>query len=160
MINQPQPSGPSSDPSDDSAHPLSDEQAMAQVVDPAKQLVGTANLNGIDAGFSFESCNDQGEPPYRGRVALTFLIDGDSDAYLEKVQNAMVNDGWNVGGLPGQVSHANLLNKDGVTANMSLLPSDHTHSQIILRGQCRNTTDHHNDGKTNGTNITSQVAPQ
>jgi hypothetical protein len=160
VIHQPHSAGPSSNPSDDSAHPLSDEQAMAQVVEPAKLLVAAANLDGIDAGFSFESCNDQGDPPYRGRVALIFLIHGDSDAYLEKVQNAMVTNGWNAGGLPGQVSHATLLNKDGVTANMSLLPSDRNYGQILLQGQCRNTTDHRNDGKTNGTNITDQLQPR
>jgi hypothetical protein len=160
VIHQPHAAGPSGNPSEDSAHPLSDEQAVTQVVEPAKHIVGAADLDGIDAGFSFESCNDQGDPPYRGRVALTFLIHGDPDAYLEKVQNAMVTKGWNVGGLPGQVSHASLLNKDGVTANISLLPSDHTYGQILLHGQCRNTTDHHNDGKTNGTNITDQLQPR
>jgi hypothetical protein len=132
---------------------------MAQVVEPAKQIVGAANMDGVNAGFSFESCNDQGDPPYRGRVALVFLVHGEAEAYLETVQNAMVTAGWNVGGLPGQVSHAALLNKDGVTANIGLLPSDHTRGQILLHGQCRNTNDHHNDGKTNGTDISDQLKP-
>jgi hypothetical protein len=36
-------------------------------------------------------------------------------------------------------------------------PSDHTYGQVHLYGECRNTTDHHNDGKTNGTDITGQL---
>ena len=49
---------------------------------------------------------------------------------------------------------------DGVTANMSFLPSDHSYGEIYLYGRCRNTTDHHNDGTTNATNITDQPQPR
>lgn len=50
------------------------------------------------------------------------------------------------------------LNKDGVTASTGFVPSDHSYGQIVLYVQCRNTTDHHHDGKTNGTDITGQLA--
>jgi hypothetical protein len=40
---------------------------------------------------------------------------------------------------------------------VSFLPSDHSYAEINLYGECRNTTDHHNDGKTNATNITEQL---
>jgi hypothetical protein len=142
---------------EDSAHPLTDDQAMAQVVEPAKQIVAAANLQGVSGGFSFASCNDQGEPPYQGTVAVTFLIHGDPDAYFQQVRTALIAHGWNDGPLPGQHYHGTTLNKDGVTANMSFLPSDHSYGQIILDGQCRNTTDHHHDGKTNSINITDQL---
>jgi len=150
------PSGPSSNPFD-SAHPLSDDQAMAQVVDPAKQIVAAADLDGVSGGFSFASCNDQGDPPYRGTATIHFLIQGDPDAYFQKIQDALVSHGWNPGAPPGQIFHGTTLNKDGVTANMSFLPSDHSYGEINLYGECRNMTDHHNDGKTNATNITDQL---
>lgn len=147
----------SGNPVDDSAHPLTDDQAMAQVVDPAKQIVAAANLQGVSGGFSFSSCNDQGDPPYMGKVTMSFLIHGDPDAYFQQVRTAMTTHGWNDGAPPGQQYFGTTLNKDGVTANMNLLPSDHSYGQINLYGQCRNTTDHHNDGKTNGTDITNQL---
>lgn len=147
----------SSHPVDDSAHPLTDDQAMAQVVDPAKQIAAVANLQGVSGGFSFASCNDQGDPPYMGTVTMSFLLQGDPEAYFQHVRAAMVAHGWNDGPPPGQHYFGTTLNKDGVTANMGYAPSDHSYGQIMLYGQCRNTTDHHHDGKTNSTNITSQL---
>jgi hypothetical protein len=142
---------------DDSAHPLTDDQAMAQVVEPAKQIVVAADLQSVSGGFSFSSCNDQGDPPYMGAVTISFLIHGDSDAYFQQVRSAMKAHGWSDGAPPGQRYFGTTLNKDGVAANMGLLPSDHSYGQINLYGQCRNTTDHHHDGKTNATDITNQL---
>ena len=48
--------------------PLSDAEAMAQVVEAARQMVRAAGLADVTGAFLFESCNDQSEPPYRGRV--------------------------------------------------------------------------------------------
>lgn len=147
----------STNPVDDSAHPLTDDQAMAQVVAPAKQIAAVANLQGVSGGFSFASCNDQGDPPYMGTVTMSFLLQGDPEAYFQQVRAAMVAHGWNDGPPPGQRYFGTTLNKDGVTANMGYVPSDHTYGQIMLYGQCRNTTDHRHDGKTNTTNITGEL---
>lgn len=84
----------SSNPWDDSAHPLTDDQAMAQVVEPAKQIVAAADLQAVRAGFSFTSCNDQGDPPYQGTVRMAFLLQGDHDAYFQHVRAAMLSHGW------------------------------------------------------------------
>lgn len=71
VMHKPHSAG-SSNPWDDSAHPLTDDQAMAQVVEPAKQIVAAADLQAVRAGFSFTSCNDQGDPPYQGTVRMAF----------------------------------------------------------------------------------------
>jgi len=142
---------------DDSAHPLSDDQGMAQVVGPARQIAAAADLHSVTGGFAFSSCNDQGDPPYRGKVTMSFLIHGDSDAYFQHVRAAMVSHSWSDGAPPGQRFFGATLNKDGVTANMNLFASDHSYGQIDLYGQCRNTTDHHHDDKTNGVDITAQL---
>lgn len=76
VMHKPHSAG-SSNPWDDSAHPLTDDQAMAQVVEPAKQIVAAADLQAVRAGFSFTSCNDQGDPPYQGTVRMAFLLQGD-----------------------------------------------------------------------------------
>ena len=149
-----------SNPYDDSAHPLSDDQAMAQVVEPAKQIVAAANLQSVSGGFAFASCNDQGDPPHQGTVTVNFLIHGDPDANFQQVRAAMVAQGWNDGPPPGQHYLGTTLNREGVTANMGFGPSDHSYGQIELIGQCRNMTDHHHDGKTNGTDITGQLTAQ
>jgi hypothetical protein len=149
-----------SNPYDDSAHPLSDDQAMAQVVEPAKQIVAAANLQSVSGGFAFASCNDQGDPPHQGTVTVNFLIHGDPDAYFQQVRAAMVAQGWNDGPPPGQHYLGTTLNREGVTANMGFGLSDDSYGQIELIGQCRNMTDHHHDGKTNGTDITGQLTAQ
>ncbi len=155
-MNKPHSSGPSTNRFDDSAHPLTDDQATAQVVQPAKEIVAAADLQGVDGGFSFASCNDQGDPPYQGRVTIGFLLHGDPDTYFQHVRTAMLSNGWNDGAPPGQHFHGTTLNKGGVTANMGFIPSDHSRGQIILYGECRDTTDHHND-RGSGVDITNQL---
>lgn len=156
MMHKPHSAG-SANSVDDSAHPLTDDQAMAQVVQPAKEIVAAADLQSVSGGFSFASCNDQGDPPYMGEVTLSFLLHGDPDAYFRHVRAAMIAHGWSDGARPGQRYFGTTLNKDGATASMGFIPSDHNYGQIMLYGQCRNTTDHRHDGKTNGTDITNKL---
>jgi hypothetical protein len=156
VTHQPNTAGPPSNAFDDSAHPLSDAQGMAQVVDPAKQIVTAAKLDGVTGLFTFTSCNDQGDPPYQGKVTMTFLIHGDPDAYFQTIEQSMLNSGWNQGPIPGQVFHGSTLHKGGVTANMSYLPSDHAYGEIFVLGECRVTADHHHDNAS-GTDITGQL---
>ncbi len=150
------PAAGSTNPYEDSAHPMTDDQTKAQVIEPAKQIVAAANLDGVSGAFSFASCNDQGDPPYQGTVTLSFLIHGDPDAYFQQVRAAMIAHGWNVGAPPGQHYHGATLNKDGVTASISYVPSDHSHGQIILDGECRNTANHKGEGQW--ININDQLA--
>jgi hypothetical protein len=145
------------DPLDHPAHPLTDDQAIGQVIALAKQIDDAAQMDGVDGGVSFASCNDQGDPPYQATLTMGFLIHGDPDVYFQTVAHAMAAHGWNQGAPPDQHYFGTALNKDGVVAHIGLIPSDHAYGQIHLYGQCCNMTDHHNDGKTNGTNITAQL---
>jgi len=52
----------------------------------------------------------------------------------------MIAHGWNDGAPPGQHYFGTTLNKEGVAASMGFIPSDHSYGQIMLYGQCRNTT--------------------
>lgn len=156
VMNKPHTSGPSTNPFDDSAHPLTDDQTMAQVLEPAKQIVAISNLQGVDGGFSFASCNDQGDPPYQGRVTIGFLLQGDPDTYFQHIRDAMRANGWNSGAPPGQHLHGTTLNKNGVTANLGYIPSDHSRGQILLYGECRDPNDHHHDPGA-GVDVTNQL---
>jgi hypothetical protein len=151
----PKPHSSGSNPFDDSAHPMTDDQTKAQVIEPAKQIVAAADLQGVTGAFSFASCNDQGDPPYQGTVTISFLLHGDPDAYFQQVRAALLSHGWNEGAPPGQQYHGTTLNKNGVTANIGYFPSDHTYGQIILYGECRNTANHKGEGRW--INITSQL---
>jgi hypothetical protein len=154
VFSKPHSSGPN--PFDDSAHPMTDDQTKSQVIDPAKQIVAAADLQGVSGGFSFASCNDQGDPPYQGTVTISFLIHGDPDAYFQHVRSAMLSHGWNDGPPPGRRLHGTTLNTSGVTANIGFLPSDHSYGQIHLYGECRNTANHKGEG--GWTDITDQLA--
>jgi hypothetical protein len=157
VMSKPHSSGSSTNPWDDSAHPLTDDQTRAQVIEPAKQIVTAADLEGVSGGFSFASCNDQGDPPYQGTVTMHFLLHSDPDTYFQKVRASMIAHGWNDGAPAGQHFHGTTLNKNGVTANIGFFPSDHSYGEITLYGECRNMTDHHDDGNTNSTDITNQL---
>lgn len=118
-------------PYEDSGHPMSDDQTKAQVIEPAKQIVAAANLDAVSGAFSFASCNDQGDSPYQGTVTFSFLIHGDPDAYFQQLRVAMTAHGWNTGAPPGQHYHGVTLNKEGVTASISFLPSDHSYGAYV-----------------------------
>ncbi|MCV7196031.1 hypothetical protein [Mycobacterium angelicum] len=154
VLPKPHSSG-SSNPFDDSAHPMNDDQTKAQLIEPAKQIVTAADLQGVSGAFSFASCNDQGDPPYQGTVTISFLIHGEPDTYFQQVRAAMLSHGWNEGAPPGQHYHGTTLNKNGVTANINFFPSDHAYGEIILDGECRNTANHKGDGRW--IEITNQI---
>ncbi len=105
-------------------HPLSDEQAMAQVIEPAKQIAKITGLQDVSGGFSWESCNDQGDPPYRGRVDMTFIVPRgiDHSSYFEQVAATMVAHGWSSGAPPRQHLFGTVIHKDGVMATIGVSP--------------------------------------
>ena len=67
---------------------MSDEQTRAQVVDPAVQVVRAVPLDDVTGGFSFGSCNDQGEPPFQGRVEVAFKLPADPGAVFAQIRDA------------------------------------------------------------------------
>jgi hypothetical protein len=151
---------------DHPASPLSDDQAEVQVVGAAKQIAQLVNLPDVYGGFSFESCNDQGDPPYRGVVEMSFTLpvddrkghpaEVDPDALFNRIAATMVAHGWTDGPPPGLHPNGRVINNNGVMAVMSWGPNPGW-SRIQLYGECRNMTDHHNDGKTNWVKITDQL---
>ncbi|MGE2714233.1 hypothetical protein ACQI4L_09265 [Mycolicibacterium litorale] len=140
------------------ADPMSDEQAEAQVIDAGRQLRTVAGLRDVGGGFSFESCNDQGEPPYRGFVEMSAQLPAATDAgtYARQVADAMVAAGWTDGPPPGKKPYGTVIHKDGVMVVMNPGNTDGLLKFTIL-GECRNTTDHRDDGKTVGRDVTAEL---
>ncbi len=138
-------------------HPLSDQQAIAQVVDPARQIAKVAALQDPSGGFSWESCNDQGDPPYRGRVDMTFMVPPgvDHDAYFDQVAKTMVANGWSAGAPPGRHEFGAVIHQNGVMATIGVSPFQGADGAVQLFGECRNMNDHRQD--SNGFSIKDQL---
>jgi hypothetical protein len=134
---------------DHPAHPLSDEQTKAQVIDPAKQIAKVAGLQDVSGVFGWESCNDQGDPPFRGRVDMGYDMPAgvDRDAYFEQIAKTMIEHGWSDGPPPGLHPFGRVIHKEGVMAIIGVHPGGAQWGSVELSGECRNMGDHRHDGK-------------
>ncbi|MCV7195140.1 hypothetical protein H7J74_01370 [Mycobacterium angelicum] len=129
------------------AHPASDEQTQAQVVDSARQIVAVAGLRTTTAGYLFMSCKDQDGPPYQGAVHLTFALPADArtDAYFGELAATLVSNGWAEGSPPNQHMFGRTLVKGAVTAVVYRRFEEPKVGEMRVYGQCRNMNDHRND---------------
>ena len=140
--------------------PLTDEQAMAQVVDAAREIVRVAGLMDVTGGFMFESCNDQGRPPYRGHVEMSFAIVAGVDpaAYFRQIAAALAQHGWNEGPPPGKFPFGEAVHTHEVMAVVCHASGNTARGSVQVSGECRNMTDHRHTGKTVGVAITDQLS--
>ncbi|WP_231987499.1 hypothetical protein [Mycobacterium sp. E2238] len=151
---------------DHPANPLSDQQTRDQVIEPAKQIAQYAQLQDPAGRFDYSSCNDQGDPPYRGVVSMSFTLpngqtDGppstaDPNTSFQRIAATMVAHGWNDGPPPDWHSYGRVLNKDGVVAVMTQDPAS-GRGKLQLYGECRNMTNHRLDGPDAGFRIDDQL---
>ena len=140
--------------------PLSDGEAMAQVVGAARQMVRAAGLRDVTGGFLFESCNDQGTPPYRGRVDMSFAVPAgvEPEQHLAQIAATLVGEGWTAGAPAGKRPFGVVVHTKTVMAIFGRACSDATRGAAQLCGECRNMTDHRHDGKTVGVEISDQLS--
>ena len=124
---------------------LTDPQAVAQIVDSAKQIVRVAQLREVAGGYAFVSCRNSSEPPYQVALYMNFrLPQGDSVKYLRDVAAAMTASGWSVA--PSTAEHFGYkLTRNGVTSIFHRDPNDANSGNMRLYGECRITTDHRHD---------------
>ena len=134
---------------DHPANPLTDEQTRAQVIDPAKQIAKTAGLQNVSGVFGWESCNDQGDPPFRGRLDVSFDVPAGSDqnAYFEQIASRMLGHGWSDGPPPGKRPFGRVIHTDAVMAIIGRSSGTLKSGSVELSGECRNMGDHRHDGK-------------
>lgn len=137
---------------------LSDADTMKQVVDPAKAIVTLAALQDVSAGFDYEACNDQGEPPYRGRVDMGFRIPDDIEpkTYFRQLAQTMVQDGngWYDGPPPGKNPFGTVIHTDTVFAIIGQNPVAKEDGYVHIFGECRNMNVHRDHAAVN---VTEQV---
>jgi hypothetical protein len=125
--------------------PLTDDQAAAQVVGSARQIVAAAHLQGATGGYTFVACAHENQAPYQAALYMSFpLPQADWMRYLDDVASAMIDVGWVKA--PAQAEHfGRKLTNSGVTAVLGRNLDDSTYATMRLYGECRNTADHRND---------------
>lgn len=137
---------------------LSEEDTIKQVVEPAKTIVAVAALQDVSGGVGFEACNDQGEPPYRGRLEMGFRIPDDIEPkkYFEQIAQTMVQqgNGWYDGPPPGKNPFGTVIHTDTVFAIIGQNPVAREDGYVHVFGECRN-MDEHKDGSS--VNVTDQL---
>lgn len=121
--------------------PLTPEQARAQVVAAARDVVAVLGIPAIQAWVGLESCNDQGEAPFRGAAAVHYPLAAttqaaqqDADVLLAQLRAV----GWAAN--PNFHSNAASAEKDGVTVIFEAQGAGDTVRVVTLLGQCRDIT--------------------
>lgn len=136
--------------------PISDEESRAQVVDAAKAITAAAGLDVTYANYQWEWCNDQGEPPYRSRVDIAFVVPPGTtniDASKTVATTVAAQPGWAAGTPPGIHTAGDAVHKGNVWAVIG--PGNYPErGGIRIFGECRNMNDHRNSG---GVEITDEI---
>ncbi len=152
---------PASEPPMAPVKTASDEDTMKEVVGPAKAIVAVAALRDVSAGFDYEACNEQGEPPYRGRVEMGYRIPDKADPqeYFKQLAETMVQqgNGWYDGPPPGKNPFGTVIHTDTVFAIIGQNPVAKEDGYVHIFGECRNMNDHHDPAAVN---VTDQVVAQ
>ncbi|ETB18324.1 hypothetical protein MAA44156_02751 [Mycobacterium avium subsp. avium] len=148
-------------------NPIAPPQARAQVIAAARDIVQALHAEVTEANFSYESCNDQGEAPFRGVVNLSFWMPGvphNQAVDPQAVIKGLVADGWSTDS--DFVSHGATLKKNGVIVILTIAPQAgpstvyHRHVGADINGECRDTTDHRTDGSTSPVDVSKEIQPQ
>lgn len=122
-------------------NPITPEQSKAQVIDAAKDIVATLNLEVVKAVFWRASCNDQGEPPYRGEMRISYPLAPNFDASVteaDQMIQQLRSKGWT--DASDFHSHSTALTKGGVVALLGPQSVSDTTRGLELFGECRDMT--------------------
>src|ERR1700754_3270501 len=116
--------------------PMTDEQATTQVVESARQIVSTAQLQRVSGGVTFLSCTNEHDPPYQAAVYLNFALPETNPVKrVREMAAAMVAHGWQEA--PSLGEHFGLkLTKDGVTSSFHQNLDDAGFGIMRIYGEC------------------------
>lgn len=123
------------------SNPLTPQQSQAQVVDAAKEIVHALGLRAIEPAFWHASCNDQGDPPFQGKMMIGYPKAPSfeaSQAEIAEMVRRLRSIGW--ANASDFHTHGTALQKNGVIAVFGPQNvSDSTRSLEIF-GECRDVT--------------------
>ncbi|HEX7322044.1 MAG TPA: hypothetical protein VF299_03780 [Mycobacterium sp.] len=146
-------------------HPISPEQARTEVIDAARDIATALNGEVAEALFSYDSCNDEGEPPFRGALLLKLWLPGiphDEPADPQRVLQVLAQHGWSSD--PNLHSHAPALRRGPIIIMITVAPRAPAgkkigaHVGVNVDGQCRDTFDHRTDGSILPVDVRKEIA--
>ncbi|WP_018598745.1 hypothetical protein [Mycobacterium sp. 155] len=123
------------------SNPITPEQSKAQVIDAARDIVGTVDLQVVDAVFWHGSCNDQGDAPFQGKMRIAHPLAASleaADAEDAQMIQRLEASGWTTDSAFN--THSTALKKNGVTAVFRPQNSAVATRGIDLYGECRDVT--------------------
>lgn len=123
------------------SNPMTPDQSRAQVIDAASDVGRAVDQPVASAHFSRSSCNDQGDPPYRGIVDIYYTAPTDPAAAttaFETIKTRLQGAGWTSDS--DFQSHGTTLKKNSVDAVLYPADASVPTVHVILYGECRDTT--------------------
>jgi hypothetical protein len=134
------------------SNPISPQDARRQVVDASRQVVTDLRAEVAKAKFGYDSCNDQGDAPFRGHGNLILWMPGAdraSEVSPDTVLNSLRQRGWQAD--PDFASHGTTFTRDGVDVSVWIIPPPKPdsppvgHVIVDVFGECRDAFDHRID---------------
>jgi len=128
--------------------PMTPEQSKAQVLDAARELVGTLDLQVVEAFFWHSSCNDQGEAPFRGQIRIAYPPAPsfeESEAEIRTMAQRLGNAGWMSSDF---LTYGTALEKNNVVAVLGAQNVSTPNRDIQVYGECRDMTTAKGDNQT------------
>jgi hypothetical protein len=147
-------------------NPITPQQARAEAIDAARDIVTILHAEIAEATFSYESCNDQGDPPFRGAVSLRLWMPGiphDQPADSTTVIQSLTAHGWSAN--PDFHSHSPALRKNNINTIVTVThpppPGETLGAHVIAQvdGECRDTVDHRTDHTILPVDVSGEVQP-
>lgn len=133
-------------------NPISPEEGRRQVTEVSRQVVADLGADVADAKFGYQSCNDQGEAPFRAHSYLLLWMpeaDRSREVSPDSVLERLRQRGWQTD--PDFTSHSTTFKRDGQDVSVSVIPPPRpnqppkAHVIAEVFGECRDTFDHRSD---------------
>jgi hypothetical protein len=153
--------------SDFASDPITAQQARAGVVNAARDIATILHADIAEAKFSYESCNDQGDPPFRGKASLLLWMPGiphDQVVDPAKVIHALTAHGWSTDS--DFVSHSPTLRENDINTIVTIThppsPGKTLGAHVIadVDGPCRDTVDNRTDRSILPVDVHGELQPR
>ena len=148
-------------------NPITPQQARAEAISAARDIATILHATIVEAKFSYESCSDQGDPPFRGTVNLRLWMPGiphDQPVDPKTVIPSLTANGWSAN--PDFHSHSPALRKNNINTIVTVThpppPGETLGAHVIAQvdAECRDTFDHRTDHSILPVDVAAEVQPQ
>jgi hypothetical protein len=146
--------------------PLTPEQARDEVIEAGRDISTILHADITEALFRYESCNDQGDPPFKGVLRMSFWMPGaphNQPVDPSQVLKPLEAHGWSTDS--AFISHSPTLRKNNINIIVTVVPTPRpgqqlvTHVAVEVDGECRDTFDHRTDHSILPVDVQNEVQP-